>query len=125
MKKYSFPKRLPFLILLIISLYGCKKSVADTSNNPPPSNGELLKTPIGTPVGDPVTATVGVDGGKLISDDGTMELTIPSGALAGDKAVSIQRVSNEIPGGIGFAYDLLPNGTVFKKPAKILFHFKK
>jgi hypothetical protein len=52
-----------------------------------------------------------------------LTLTIPAGALGTDLAISIQLITNQAPGGIGLAYDLLPNGTKFTTPISLSYHY--
>lgn len=108
-----------FLFILIAITFSC--SDEEPGSNPP--NHEPAITAVGTPVGDPVTKTIGTSGGSIASPDGVMELTIPAGALSINTAITIQPVTNKAPGGIGVAYDLLPNGTTFSKPATLTFHY--
>ena len=80
-------------------------------------------TAAGTPLGTPVTKTIGASGGSLVSPDGKLTLTIPAGAVGTDLALSIQLITNQAPGGIGLAYDLLPNGTKFMTPISLSYHY--
>jgi hypothetical protein len=80
-------------------------------------------TAIGTPIGSPVTKTIGAAGGTIISADGRAELNIPAGALSSDLAISIQPITNECPNGVGVAYDFLPNSTRFLIPATFTLHY--
>ncbi len=112
--------------MFIICFYGCKKTDEVSSSNSNTSgvnNGSVAITPIGIPVGNPVSKIIGAAGGTLISADSVVELNIPPGALSSDVNVSIQPVTNEAPGGMGLSYDFLPNGTVFKTPATATFHY--
>jgi hypothetical protein len=43
--------------------------------------------------------------------------------LAGNVAFTIQPLTNLAPGGLGSAYQLLPDGQVFALPAQIVFHY--
>jgi hypothetical protein len=119
-------KQIFLLCTFIICFYGCKKTGEVNSSNsstPPASDGQIAMTAIGTPVGNPVSKTIGAAGGTLVSADSVVELNIPPGALSSDVNVTIQPVTNEAPGGIGLSYDFLPNGTVFSTPAMATFHY--
>lgn len=59
----------------------------------------------------------------IYSLDSVLKLTIPAGALASNTNISIQPVTNQLPGGLGLGYDLLPNGTRFSVPATVTFHY--
>jgi hypothetical protein len=118
-----------FMIMLISAFaYGCVKTSLTgnnlTGNNPTDSGDTSAAiTAIGTPIGTPVTKTIGAAGGTIISADGRAELNIPAGALTSDLAISIQPITNECPNGVGVAYDFLPNGTKFLIPATLTFHY--
>jgi hypothetical protein len=126
-----------FAVILcsLILIAGCKKIDSPGNNPPPPNNNppggqnppsdstQPVVTAVGTPVGSPVTKTIGPSGGSISSDDGKVQLTIPAGALAANTDITVQPVTNEVPGGIGLSYDFLPNGTKFSKPATLIFHY--
>ena len=80
-------------------------------------------TPIGTPVGAISSKTIGVTGGMMSSSDGTIQLEIPAGAIAGELSVGIQEITNNAPGRAGKAFRLTPEGTVFSKPVKLRFAY--
>jgi hypothetical protein len=51
-----------------------------------------------------VSATIGAGGGRLATSDGTLRLTIPPGALAGDVEITIEgKAPATLPGGIAAA----------------------
>ncbi len=75
----------------------------------------------GEPIGDPVTATIGPDGGTLSSGDGLCEVTVPAGALPAPMALTLQPIANLAWGGVGTAYRLGPAGTTFDVPVTIAF----
>jgi hypothetical protein len=123
MKKIFFARTASLSIFLVIALLfcSCKKNVTavtGTGGNQPPAI-----TGVGTPVGNPVTKNIGTGGGSLASLDGRLELTIPSGALNNNTDISIQPVSNLSPGGLGLAYQLLPEGIAFNIPVTITCHY--
>src|SRR6185369_15766210 len=118
-----------FAVLLcgLILFVGCKKTDSSNNNNNNNNNNNSnlppAVTPVGVPVDDPVTKTIGASGGSIISGDGIVELNIPAGALSSNTEISIQPVTNEAPGGIGLSYHLMPDGTKFSTPAKLIFHY--
>lgn len=120
MRRQILLSRLILLLLSCIYLFGCKK---DNATADPRTDLQPAITPIGTPVGSPVSKSIGNAGGSLISPDGRFKITIPSGALNSNTNITIQPVTNEAPGGIGLAYDLLPNGTTFSKPITLTFNY--
>lgn len=111
------------MLLLLPSVFllnSCiKKDAPDNPvNTPPPAI-----TPVGTPVDNPVSKTIGSSGGSLVSADGKLELNIPAGALGSNTNISIQPVTNETPGGIGFSYHLMPDGIKFARPVDLIYHY--
>jgi hypothetical protein len=131
MNRPLIPARFLFLLLTLGSIAGCVKtsSIVNSSipnPNPTPGSTDTLvpvMTNVGTPTGNPVSKTIGPAGGSIASADGTVQLTIPAGALSTSIVITIQPVSNECPGGLGLGYDFLPNGTQFAKPATISFNY--
>ncbi len=114
----------PSLFLVIAIAFCCSEEEPDGSNTTNTTvEYEPAITPIGTPAGDPITKTIGISGGSISSPDGIIELVIPAGALPANTDITVQPVTNEAPGGIGLAYDLLPDGTTFSKPATLTFHY--
>jgi hypothetical protein len=85
-------------------------------------NSTPAVTAVGTPLGQPVTATIGAAGGTLSSADGALQLTVPAGALSTNTALSVQALSTTAPGSV-LAFRLTPEGTTFSAPATITFHF--
>jgi hypothetical protein len=117
----SVTVRLYLLLSLFILVYSCKKK--DAADNNPSTNPPAAVTPVGTPVGNPVSKNIGSAGGALVSPDGKLELTIPSGALSNTTSISIQPVTNEAPGGLGLSYHLMPDGTKFNKAVTLTYHY--
>ena len=76
---------------------------------------ESSKTPVGSPVGIITRKKVDGKGGQLSSADGRIQVIIPAGAVETSKEFSIQAITNELPGGVGHAFRLLPHGEQFKK----------
>jgi hypothetical protein len=61
-------------------------------------------------------------GGKVVSADGRLELTIPPGVFTTATEVGIQPITNTSPNGIGRAYRLTPEGTTFTQPVTVTLH---
>jgi hypothetical protein len=116
-------KQLYSLLLALALFSGCKKTSSTGTTTGGSGDGPPDVTAVGTPAGNPVSKTIGAAGGTITSTDGRVDLIIPAGALSGDVAISIQPITNECPGGIGLAYDLLPNGTKFLTPATLTLHY--
>ena len=82
-------------------------------------------TAIGAPDGKSVSKEIGPAGGKIVSDDGRLELNFPDGALTAMTVISIQPIANLIPNGSDRAYQFEPSGLRFMKPAELIFHYTK
>jgi hypothetical protein len=112
-------KNLVLIILVVAaSLAACKKGGGGGAPEVEPS-----VTAVGTNDGTAVTKTIGSAGGTIASDDGEVELVIPSGALTTNTDITIQPITNNIPSGRGKAYRLTPDGQQFAKDVTIKFHY--
>jgi hypothetical protein len=107
------------LVMLIAALIlaACKKDGGDAQA------GKPAVTPVGTTDGAPASQTIGTAGGTIISDDGEMELIIPSGALTTNTSITIQPITNNAPNGRRKAYRCLPDGQQFAKNITVKFHY--
>jgi hypothetical protein len=115
--------RLYSILLIMAFACGCKKSSSTGTGSTTTTDTSIAITAVGTPIGSPVTKTIGAAGGTISSADGRIDLIIPPSALSSDLAITIQPITNECPGGLGAAYDFLPNGTKFSTPATLIFHY--
>ncbi len=88
-------------------------------SNPPAAPTGTAMTPIGEPEGMVTTQTIGSAGGVVSSPGDRIVLTIPPGALAAPTDITIQAIGNPMPGGIGQAFRLGPDGTSFAVPIRI------
>lgn len=101
------------------------------SNDPPaptppaPSTPERASVPtdIGTPIGQPVSKVIGAAGGELSSVDDAITVTVPAGAFAGDKTVSIQEITNHAHGAKGRAFRIAPEGLDTPVPMTVRFRY--
>jgi hypothetical protein len=112
------------LSAFFVSCDSSKDSVTPTpttDENPGTATGAV--TPVGTPEGGVITATIGAAGGKIESADKRIQITIPANALTSDQTISVQPLSNNCPAGTGLAFRLLPHGINFAKPAFITFQY--
>lgn len=80
-------------------------------------------TALGIPDGKFASKQIGVTGGRIVSDDGRVELIFPAGALTSTATISIQPTTNPLSNGAGRAYWFEPSGTQFKKPVQFIFHY--
>ncbi|QJW90310.1 hypothetical protein HNV11_13460 [Spirosoma taeanense] len=90
--RYSLTKLLPFALL---SLLACEPKTDNviTSDDPNvqlPSPG--TPTAVGQLIGAPVTKTIGLSGGSLVTPDGKFSLTFPAGAVSRETVITIQAV---------------------------------
>lgn len=84
----------------------------------------IVPTAVGMPTGEPVTATIGSEGGSLVSADGALRVAVPPGAVAEPTTFSIQPITNHAHGGLGSAYRLGPEGAHFAEPVRLHFHYE-
>jgi len=75
--------------------------------------------------GNIISKQIGSSGGKIISEDGRIELIFPAGALSKTTNISIQPIVNLLPNGNGKGYQFEPSGTRFIKPVEIIFHYSQ
>jgi hypothetical protein len=106
------------IVLLVLTTFSaCKKGGGDTPDIKP------AITPVGTNDGTAITKTIGSGGGGLMSQDGKMELIIPSGALSTNTDITIQPITNNVPNGRGKAYRCTPDGLQFAKDITVKFYY--
>ncbi len=74
-------------------------------------------------IGTSSTQKIGPEGGVVTSKNGKVKLTIPKGALTKLTEIRIVETKNESPNGCGNSFDLLPDGLVFNKPAKLTLKY--
>jgi hypothetical protein len=105
-------------VFAVAALFGCNGQ----SSTPSSSNPTYAPVAHGTAVGSPVTAMIDASGGKITSDDGLLDVTVPAGVLTAATQVSVQTLTSTVPNGVGSAYRLSPEGTTFSQPATLTFH---
>jgi hypothetical protein len=114
MKKNS----LILIVLLAINTFSACKKDGGSSQHVEPA-----VTPVGTNDGAAVLKAIGSSGGTVVSDDGVIELVIPSGALAANTDITIQPITNNAPNGRGKAYRCTPDGLQFAKDITVKFYY--
>jgi hypothetical protein len=120
--KLFIMKKLLVLTIYFVSIsvfLSCKKD----STAPVQSKGTPEVTEIGSAIEQAQTQTIGSAGGTIESTDGTIELQFPVGALSNNTEISIQPITNNVPGGVGNGYRFGPSGITFNKPVIITFHY--
>ena len=95
-------RRLPFGLLLLLAA-GCQLS---TEADPSTSGGTTkpvipTATTKGFPQGVPLASTIGPVGGALVSTEGDVQLTVPSGSAAPGTVFTITPISSRAPGALG------------------------
>src|SRR5438045_2117146 len=105
--------------LLFLSLYLPAQNDSSSIHIIEPSDS----TAIASPEGKLVSKVIGTAGGRIVSDDGRVELIFPANALTANTSISIQPTTNPAPNGSGKAYSFEPSGIQFKKPVQIIFHY--
>lgn len=114
--------------VLISTALSCRKATdevaPDTGVHLPNTPATAAVTPVGTPVGEIMTATIGPAGGSIQSADERIRVDIPAGALTASQTISVQPLDkNHCPGGTGSAFRLLPHGLTFARPATITVNY--
>lgn len=80
-------------------------------------------TPVGTASGPVGTATVGPEGGAVLSADGRFEVSVPPGALAAATELTVTPLQNYAIGGVGASYRIGPEGVALQAPVLLIFHY--
>lgn len=109
-----------YYLAAFLFLSACSpKSKEDTAVKPEEPKGAVF--PKGMPAGTTITAALGPQGGVLRSLDGKFKLTVPAGALTTTTPISVQPVTNTLPGSPGLAYRFTPDNLQFAKPVTMTF----
>lgn len=114
---------------LVASLTACKTPDLEPLIQPEPDpigvvDSTDLVCAFGEPTSDDVAVgAIGPAGGSLTSEDGSVRIEIPAGALASTETMRIQPISNTNPTGHGTAYRLEPHGITFAQPVKLTFTY--
>lgn len=96
----------------------------DNEQNSPTENTDVaFPTEVGIEIGAAVTMEIGPSGGTFSSDDALLDIIVPPGAVSANTTFSVQPITNFCPGGIFNGYRLLPGGTNFDTPVKLVFHY--
>lgn len=118
-------------MLSVMLAAGCKKSdelegTGTKSGTEPIVVGIPAVTAAGEADGPVVMKTIGTSGGTISSNDGSLTLKFPAGALSSDQSITVQAITNKAPNGMtGAAWRLLPHGLEFAKPVSLEFKYKK
>lgn len=66
---------------------------------------------------------IGPEGGVVESGDGRLTIDIPAGALEDAIEITVEEARELPEGALGPAYRVLPVGTVFEVPARVLYNY--
>lgn len=80
-------------------------------------------TLVGEPSGTPTTVRVGQGGGTLTTPQGELTVSVPAGALSGDVELSATPITSKVPGAVGGAWRLGPEGVTFSSPVSLAFKY--
>jgi hypothetical protein len=80
-------------------------------------------TAMGSADGNPTSKEIDPSGGRIVSEDGRVELIFPDGALTKTTNISIHPIVNLVPNGNGKGYRFEPSGIHFAKPVELNFHY--
>lgn len=113
--------KLTVLLFVTLAMFACSKdSTRPGSSAPPPP----VKTGKGTPSGTAVTKSIGPNGGKIVSSDGKLTVTVEAGTVNANTNFSIQPILSVLPGRDGRpAYRLLPEGSAFNKRITVTYRY--
>jgi len=110
-------------ILVLAILFVCLQLPAQSDTSGIQFIETADSTGFGTPNGKLVSSQIGTAGGKIVSDDGRVELIFSAGSLIGTTAISIQATTNLLDSAAGNAYRFEPSGIQFNIPVQILFRY--
>ncbi|MND41778.1 hypothetical protein D3C80_325340 [compost metagenome] len=111
------------VMALAITLASCKHTESEVHTLPETTDIIGAVKPAGEPEGPAVSATIGPQGGTVVSADNRIQLDIPAGALTNETTIIVQPISNTNPAGKGIGYRLTPHGQQFAKPVKITVNY--
>src|SRR5690606_34685955 len=90
-----------FLCILTLLFAACNKNDHGTGNNP---DYKPSKRPTGETIGDTEQFTFGSAYSSFISQHGEIRIDIPAQAIDGAGVLTIQKIKNTSPGGVGDAF---------------------
>ncbi|MGE7776834.1 hypothetical protein ACQKLP_19100 [Chitinophaga sp. NPDC101104] len=112
-------KHLIWVLFLASAFAACRKSGppgGQPGPQPQPQPQQPDIRPHGTPVGTAIKKTVGAAGGTIVATGGRITVDIPAGALAANTELTLQEVTNTLPGSPGKSFRLGPESIKFAKP---------
>lgn len=110
-------KKLALFLAVALSVLSCKKDHPTADHTQP----QPIKRETGAPLAgrSMISKSIGPEGGTISSDNGSLILEVPPGALTAMTTIGIQAVENTLPGSRGPAFQLSPENILFLKPVTI------
>ena len=109
------------LIGLMLALVACP---GGETNPPPPPDPPVppITTDFGTPVGSPVEGTMDANGGSVTEPTAAVTVRAVPGVYDSSATVSVQPITNTLPGGLGMGAAITSSQTL-KKPLIVRFSY--
>lgn len=114
MKMYNF-RNLSFFLLLALFITSCKKSKSEVGIT---GTGIGAVRNTGIPLENIRNTVIGPAGGKLVSRDGRMQITVPAGAVNENINFGITAITSTSDAAMGASYRLSPH-IRFNKPVTV------
>ncbi|HEY8399391.1 MAG TPA: hypothetical protein VIK80_15735 [Flavihumibacter sp.] len=111
-------KCLPVLFFILAVVTGCSKE----DENPTGPGGDGMVRPRGTAVGAGFQITVTPEGGTFKTPDEKLELIFPAGAVSETVTITIQKITNTNPTGLGDAWQF-GNAPTLHQPVRARMHY--
>jgi|GEM_PF-2129903 hypothetical protein len=121
--KYKITTQAIYLVLAILLLNACRKEQPNEPDAQQPGAPVVYER--GDAIGPVIKKIIGADGGTISSAEGRIKLDIPAGALSSPTEISIQEVSNTLPGSPCPAFRLLPEDVAFLSPVNLTFQYQE
>ena len=108
-----------FLCILTLQFAGCKKEDMATGN----TRYEPAKRPAGERIGNAEKYTFGSSATSISSKNGEIRIDIPAQTIDGTNSLTLQKIKNTSPGGIGDAYRISFD-KVMEQPVTVKFSYE-
>lgn len=107
-------------ILCALSVFACKKEKVKIAEEEIPAVTALVR-PKGTIMRAGVTMRIGPAGGTLVSENGSLTINIPAGALTTETVIGIEPITSTNIAGVGQSFRLTPHDQHFEKPVSLTY----
>lgn len=117
--------RIATALILVALGGGCPAADTDTSGSDAGPEGADPKHSSSDDDGVEVmaAATVSSAGGEVKTQDGSLAVRVPSGALDQNVKVTVESTTAPAPGSVGTVFEIGPTGTQFKQPVTIALKY--